>query len=130
MTLPITALYAGLCGLLLFALDFHVGGMRGKKKISLYDAGDQEMAEAVRRQGNFIEHAPLFLILLGVLEANGVSALPLHALGGGFVVARVVHPFGISFERAGHPARVVGALGTGLASVVASIWACWTFLSA
>jgi hypothetical protein len=83
MPVPITALYAGIMGLILFALDFHVGGMRGRKKISVYDAGDREMAIAVRRQGNFIEHVPLALILLGVLEASGASALGLHLLGGG-----------------------------------------------
>ena len=128
MPVPITALYAGLMGLILFALDFHVGSMRGRKKISVYDAGDREMAIAVRRQGNFVEHVPLALILLGVLELSGASALGLHLLGGGLTVARIAHPFGLDYEVANKPARVVGAALTALVTVVASCWAIWTFV--
>lgn len=129
MPIPITALYAGIMGLILFALDFHVGGMRGRKKISVYDAGDREMAIAVRRQGNFIEHVPLALILIGVLELSGASALGLHLLGGGLTIARIAHPFGLDYEVPNKPARLVGAGLTGLVTVVASIWAIWTFVS-
>jgi len=129
MPIPITALYAGIMGLILFALDFHVGGMRGRKKISVYDAGDREMALAVRRQGNFIEHVPLALILIGALELSGASALGLHLLGGGLTIARIAHPFGLDYEVPTKPARIVGAALTGLVTVVASIWAIWTFVS-
>ncbi|MGI9430735.1 MAG: MAPEG family protein [Myxococcota bacterium] len=129
MPIPITALYAGIMGLILFALDFHVGGMRGRKKISVYDAGDREMAIAVRRQGNFVEHVPLALILIGVLELSGASALGLHLLGGGLTIARIAHPFGLDYEVANKPARIVGAGLTAVVTVVASIWAIWTFVS-
>jgi uncharacterized membrane protein YecN with MAPEG domain len=129
MPIPITALYAGVMGLILFALDFHVGSMRGRKKISVYDAGDREMAIAVRRQGNFTEHVPLALILLAVLELSGAPALGLHLIGGGLTVARIAHPFGLDYDVPSKPARVVGAALTALVTVVASIWAIWTFVS-
>jgi uncharacterized membrane protein YecN with MAPEG domain len=130
MPLPVTALYAGLMGLILFVLDFHVGRERGRAGVSLYHGDDTGLAVAIRRQGNFTEHVPLALILLGALELNGAPAFWLHALGAMLLVARVVHPFGLHWERGATPPRVAGALLTGVMTLVASIWAIVQFLGA
>ena len=42
--------------------------MRGRKKIYLGDGGDPEMIAAIRAHANFIEFAPLCLLLIYMVE--------------------------------------------------------------
>jgi len=130
MPVPVTALYAGLCGLIALALSLLVGRERLRSKVSLYDGGDPGLGEAIRRHANFTEHVPLALILLGVLELGGVGAGALHALGATLVASRVAHPFGITLKTMQHPLRGAGAVGTTLVTLVASVWAVWLFAGA
>ena len=125
--LTITALYAGVLGLMSLALAMPAGRLRGATKISVGDGGDPDLLLAMRRQANFLEYVPLFLIILGVLELNGVAALPLHVLGAGMVVARIAHAVGLRGDTIQGAGRLVGAMGTMLVSLVASIWAITTF---
>jgi uncharacterized membrane protein YecN with MAPEG domain len=85
----ITALYAGLLGLVSMVIAFKAGRLRGKKNIPLGDGGDRELLLAMRRQSNFVEYVPLALILIGLLELNHVQPIALHTLGAALVVARV-----------------------------------------
>lgn len=45
-----------------------------------------ELLLAMRRHANFIEFVPLALVLIAMLELNGVSTTASHALGAGLVV--------------------------------------------
>ena len=119
----ITALYAGLLGLVSMVIAFKAGKLRGKKNIPLGDGGDRELLLAMRRQSNFVEYVPLALILIGLLELNHVQPTALHALGATLVVARVSHAVGMKIDTMKVPARFVGASLTALVVVVASIWA-------
>ena len=77
------------------------GFIRARTGVSIgADASNAEQLLAFRRHGNFIEWAPIFLILLGVLEVNGSSTTTLHAMGGVFVVARILHATGLRADRA------------------------------
>lgn len=117
-----TLLYAGLLGLLSIGLAFPAGSLRGKTGISIGDGGNTELLLAMRRHANFVEFVPLALILIGLLELSGVSGLPLHLMGGGLVVARVCHAVGIKADTIQSPLRGVGAGGTALITLVASVW--------
>lgn len=119
----ITALYAGLLGLLSMVIAFKAGSLRGKKNIPIGDGGDRELLLAMRRHSNFIEYVPLALILIGVLELNHVKPMVLHALGAALVIARVSHAFGLKPDKLQVPARFIGASLTALVVVVASVWA-------
>ncbi len=115
MTLPITALYAGILALLLVALSIRVVVLvRAKAAVNFGDAGDPENARIVRAQGNFIEYVPMALLLLAVAEHNGASPTWLHALGAGLVVARLIHPTGLRPVGGPNVARVVGTSATWL----------------
>lgn len=118
----ITALYAGILGLMAIAIAFQAGQIRGRTQISLGDGGDTDLLLAMRRHANFIEFVPLGLILIGLLELNGAPPLAIHALGGGLVVFRASHALGIKAQPGG-AARTIGAAGSTLVLVVASIWA-------
>ena len=125
MQVPITALYAGLLAIYGIWLSSRVGMMRGKTGISILHGDNIELAEKIRRHGNFVEYVPLALILIGVLEINGSSAAFLHGLGIALVISRVAHAKGLYHDNIRHPLRAVGATGTVLVTVVAGIAAIW-----
>ncbi len=117
MPVPITALYAIILSLVAIGLIAPIGPLRLKKKISLLDGGDAELRVAMRRHGNFVEHVPLALILMAVVELNGAGATLLHGAGIVLVVARIAHPLGLKADDPTPPLRLVGAVGTLLATL-------------
>jgi uncharacterized membrane protein YecN with MAPEG domain len=119
----ITLLYAGILGLISIVLAFGVGSKRGATGISVGLGDSDELLIANRRHGNFVEYVPLALILMGLLEMNGVSAMTIHIFGAILVVARICHPIGLRIDVATHPLRAIGAGGTALLTVVMSVWA-------
>ena len=124
----ITALYAGLLGLMSIGIAVAVGRVRGATGISIGDGGNIEVTAAMRRHANFIEFVPLSLILIALLELNGVSGTAVHALGAGLVVARLCHALGYSSDESGSVLRPIGAVGSTLVLAIASIWAIVVFL--
>jgi uncharacterized membrane protein YecN with MAPEG domain len=123
MPLAITALYAGLLAFIAIVLAANVGWRRPKLGVSLGDGGHEVLVVANRRHLNFVEHAPLALILIAIVELNGAPSVWVHSLGGALVLARLVHPFGIQADSITHPARAIGAMLTALVTVVAAILA-------
>lgn len=123
----ITALYAGILGLMSIALAFPAGSLRGKLQVSVGDGGHPELLLAMRRHGNFVEYVPLALILIGLLELNGVTGTAIHALGAGLVVARICHAVGLKADTVNSVPRGIGAGGTALITIVASAWAITLF---
>jgi uncharacterized membrane protein YecN with MAPEG domain len=128
MLIPITALYAGLLGLVFLALEVPIGRLRTVTNVSLYDGGNKELAVAIRRHANFVEHVPLALLLLACLELNGAGHGLLHGLGAALLTARIVHPFGLSYDVIRKPLRGIGAIGTLIVMLIASIALVWRAL--
>ncbi len=90
-----TALYAGLLALLLVVLSVNVIRLRWRYRQGLGDGGHAALARAVRVQGNFIEYAPLGLILVGLAELAGYHAWVVHGLGAALVAGRAAHGWGL-----------------------------------
>ncbi len=122
MSMEITALYAASLGLLFILLSFRVSKHRLADHVSLGDGNNPALGQAIRAHGNFAEYVPLALILIGLAEAQGAATLLLHALGGGLLVGRVLHAWGISQPNAVHNARKLGIVLTWLAIVVSSVY--------
>jgi uncharacterized membrane protein YecN with MAPEG domain len=118
----ITALYGGLLGLLGIAIAVVVGRVRGATGISIGDGGNIELIVAMRRQANFVEFVPLSLILIGLLELNGVGSIAIHALGAGLLIARLCHAIGFRSDESMMIFRQIGAIGSTLLLAIASIW--------
>ena len=95
MTLTLTALYAGLAGLLYLFLSLHVIKQRFNTKQSLGDGGDETLNRRIRAHGNFNEYAPITLILIAALESQGAAALPVHLAGVALLVSRALHAYGM-----------------------------------
>jgi uncharacterized membrane protein YecN with MAPEG domain len=123
----ITALYAGLLGLMSVAIAVAVGRVRASTGISVGDGGNLELIAAMRRHANFIEFVPLTLILIGLLELNGVGSTAIHTLGAGLVFARVCHAVGFRTDDSLKALRPIGAIGSTLVLVISSIWAITIF---
>ena len=129
MALPLTAIYAGILGLIGCALASGSGLLRVKTGISLGPGDDKQQLLAFRRHGNFAEGVPLTVVMIAILELNGVSPTAIHVLGGALVLGRIAHPLGLNPDNIQGIGRAIGAGLTFLVTVVASIWAIWTGVS-
>ena len=123
VSLPISALTAGVLGVLAIVLSIRVVIHRARTKQSLNLEGDPGLNVAGRVFGNFTEYVPIALILLGLAEITGSSANLLWITAGLLIAGRVIHIFGLSLDKPVTVARVVGTLSTwasiGLGSVLA-----------
>lgn len=94
----ISSFYAALLALLIVWLSLRVIKLRRTKKVRLGDGGEPELQTAIRAQGNATEYIPISLILLALLELNGVHAALVHAGGIAVLVGRLVHARGLLSE--------------------------------
>lgn len=109
---PVTALYAGLCGLLLLVLAGLVVNQRRVLKVGLRDGGHEPLTRAMRVQANFVEYVPLCLALMLLLEINGIPPRWLHMAGVLLVGSRLLHAWGFSQSSGESFGRMFGTLGT------------------
>ena len=116
----ITALYAGLSGVLLLALSSRVVNERRTHEVGIGDGGQPDLMRAIRVQANFTEYVPTILILILLVEMNGNSATVVHSLGTALLVSRVLHAAGLSRSSGISTARFVGILGTWMVLAIAS----------
>jgi hypothetical protein len=108
VSVPVTALYAGLLGLLAVFLANFVLYVR----IRAASQPKWRPAAALRVQANFVENVPLALVLLGALELQEASPRALHALGASLVCCRVLHAYGLGCYPGPNYPRLVGAQGS------------------
>ena len=126
MILPISLTIAGACALLHIWLSVRVSQMRRLHKVSVGDGDNHAVRSRMRALGNFAENVPIFLILLALVELGEGSEFWLWIVAILFVVARVLHAFGM--DRTGANAlRLVGIvvswlvlLGLGAYAIVLS----------
>ncbi len=90
-----TSIYAGLCGLLMAWLALQTIKVRRANRVKLGDGGNFALQSAIRAQGNFAEYMPIVLILLFLLEYNGMYSLVIHAVGMAFLAGRWIHAQGL-----------------------------------
>ena len=96
MPVAVTALYAAILGLVLIGLAARIARLRNQTKIGIGYEGSDVLSRAVRAHGNFIEYAPIGLILMALIELNGAPAGLLHGLGAALVIGRLLHAWGLS----------------------------------
>lgn len=121
----VTPLYAALCGLLLVALSFRVIYLRGRHQVKIGDGGHDDLARAIRVQGNFAEYIPLVLLLLFMLELSRQAPVwALHLLGALIFLGRILHAIGVTTQRgnAFSLPRLLGICCTFVPLTVISVW--------
>lgn len=117
----ISALYAGLLGLLFLFLSFRVIHLRRHHKVSVGDGGEKALAKAMRVQANCVEYASVGLILLIADELQGAPAWAIHGLGVTLVLGRALHAFGFGSTPQIVPARIWGMVLTLSMILIASL---------
>lgn len=127
MHAPITALWAGLLGILLLFLSGRVVNARNSEQILFGDGGNVVLMQHIRVHANFVEYVPLGLVLMLILELNATPALTLNALGGSLLVARLLHAFGLSRSTGTSFGRFVGTVATWLVLFAASALALYSY---
>jgi uncharacterized membrane protein YecN with MAPEG domain len=122
MLLPVTLVIAAACGLINIWLAARLSRGRIKGKVMVGDGGDPAMEAAMRAHANFIEYAPIVLILMALIELARGPLMILWAIGAVFVLARIAHPLGMT-RPAPNPLRVGGALVTWVVTLLLAGWA-------
>ncbi|MBL07836.1 MAG: hypothetical protein CML96_02085 [Rhodobiaceae bacterium] len=85
-----------------------------------------KLLQTSRAQSNLVEYALFFIILSALLETIGqIPNLAIGILGDIFILARVVHAYGITRPGAISIFRLTGTILTLLVLVTQSIWALW-----
>ena len=117
-----TAFYAGVLGIMAVALALNTAFRRMETKTAI-GGDDNILIKRSRAFGNLVEHAPLMIILLMLMEYKG-SEFFVHIFGIGFILFRGSHAYGlISNEGLGpdNIPRAVGAVGSWSLIVLASL---------
>jgi uncharacterized protein len=125
-SLHYTLLFAGLCALLQCLLTALVIARRTKLGISLLDGGDKLLLKRIRAHGNFIETAPIALLLLALLEWHGFPTWAVMGFGALLVVGRVLHAIGLIHSHM-RWARIAGMLMTLFVISIQAACCLWLF---
>ena len=117
-----SAFYAGVLVIMAVALALNTAFRRMETKNAL-GGDDDTLVKRSRAFGNLVEHAPLMIILLILMEYGGSEFL-VHIFGIGFILSRVAHAYGLIAEEGMGPdnmPRMIGALGSWRIMILASL---------
>ena len=95
MPLPITSATAAAVALLLLILAIQTVRQRLRTKQAFGDGDNPALVSAIRSHGNLAEHAPIVLIMLGLLENAGANPTILTCVAAVFVAGRISHAIGL-----------------------------------
>ena len=117
-----SAFYAGVLVIMAVALALNTAFRRMETKTALGD-DDSVLLKRSRAFGNLVEHAPLMIILLMLMEYRG-NEFFVHIFGIGFILSRIAHAYGLIAEEGLGPdnlPRMIGALGSWSIMILASL---------
>ena len=125
MPLPITAFVAAVCAIMLLITGVDTVRQRMRLKAAFGDAGDAKLISASRSHGNLAEHAPIVILMIGMLEMAQAHHMILMGIGALFLFGRAAHIVGIyTASEPGKPPvpRQIGVVVTCLTLLVLSGW--------
>jgi uncharacterized protein len=95
MTLSITLTIAAAAALINLWLMIRCGQARTSEKVSIGDGGSEILIRRMRAHANFIESAPIVLVLIAVLELTSGTSTWLWVVGIAFILGRLLHALGM-----------------------------------
>jgi uncharacterized membrane protein YecN with MAPEG domain len=98
-----------------------VVNLRRRLRVGLGDGGHPALQQAIRVHGNFIEYAPLSLVLILILELGQTSGWALHGLGAALFVGRLLHAQGLGSSPEESPGRFLGTTLTWMTLLTAAL---------
>ncbi len=104
--LPITSFVAAVLALLMLPLTMQVSmkrvmlgrAMRDIAGVAFGDGDDLTLRKRIRAFGNFIEYAPMGLVLLALAEHAGANATLMWTFGGCLITGRVIHALAMLYS--------------------------------
>jgi uncharacterized protein len=105
----VTAALAAAFSVLMVLLSLQTSMRRAALGVTHGDAGDETLRRRVRAHGNFIEYAPLAVVLLLLVELAGTSPTFTTALALSLGIARLLHAAGMLYS-SGPALRAAGML--------------------
>ncbi len=124
----ILPLYAALLGFLFFYLSVRTIGFRRKLKIGIGAGDNQEMLRAMRVHSNFVEYAPITLLLIFLVETQGGASIFIHALGLLLLIGRMLHAYGMSQTKENFVYRASGMIMTFTVIILSSIFLVYNYV--
>lgn len=121
MTLTATPIYTALLTFVYLALSYRVVRYRFAQHITIGDNSDKIMQKRIRVHSNFMEYAPLGIILLLLCEVVGTPLWVVHALGLSLLLGRVCHAIGFGATPQIIPLRQAGMVLTFLMLAVSAL---------
>mgnify|MGYP001210038464 FL=1 len=118
----ITALYAGILGIMYVILSVQVIKGRFHYRISLFDGNNDDMKKRIRAHANFAEYVPLALVLMICMELQRADDIYLHLLGITLCAGRFAHAIGIVRYLNANLYRALGTVATFTVITIASIY--------
>lgn len=125
MILPITAAIAAICALLLLATGIETVQQRLRLKVAFGDGGADALVRASRSHGNLAEHAPIVIVMVGLLETNHARPAILASIAAAFVFGRIAHIIGLHMASAPGKApipRQIGVVVTWASLAGLAVW--------
>ena len=107
ISLPITTLLASTLLAWLLVLSWRVIRFRQSGGASLGDGGDKALQRRIRAQANLTEYAPLFVVLIALLELQRGNVAVLALLSVAFLLGRLAHGYALAFT----DGNVIGRVG-------------------
>ncbi len=132
--MEVTLLFAVILSAFMIVLAVRVLDLRGSPVTKFFHKPGRvidplELERAIRGHGNLIEYAPLFLILMLLLELTGASETFLYICGTVFTVGRFMHGIAFSFMKKNGLLRIGGMTLTFLGLISLIVSACLKILS-
>jgi uncharacterized protein len=122
LLLPVSLTTAAALAFLHIWLSMRVSQVRRAVKVAVGDGGNELLIRRMRAHANFVENAPFLLGLLILMELAGANNMFLWAAAIAFILARLIHPFGM--DRGGaNWMRMIGIGGSLIAIGALAIWA-------
>lgn len=118
----ITALLSVFLAFFTLKMIIDIAQIRQSEKVELQTGDSDALTRAVRVHGNMVETAPLFLIILGLLELGGGHPIAVGIFALIFVISRVMHPIGLSGKKGTFKYRTRGMFLTVAAFILTGVY--------
>lgn len=118
----ITALLSVFLAFFTLKMIIDIAQIRRSEKVELQTGDSDALTRAVRVHGNMVETAPLFLIILGLLELGGGHPIAVGIFALIFVISRVMHPIGLSGKKGTFKYRTRGMFLTVTAFILTGVY--------
>ncbi|MEP3200066.1 MAG: MAPEG family protein [Lentilitoribacter sp.] len=118
----ITALLSVFLCFFMIKMIIDIVQIRMSEKVELQTGESDALTRTVRIHGNMVETAPMFLIMLGLLELGGGHQIAVGILALIFAISRIMHPIGLSGKKGTFKYRTRGMVLTLTAFILTGVY--------